>query len=64
MVSIVTTNRAPSDLQGISMTLLDAEARQQAHSSQGNFLANLAVGNKSTIAASSDLPTYASQPSP
>lgn len=56
MISIITTSRVPFDLQWISMALLDAEVRHQAHSSQGIFLATLATKSKASMVAPMDLP--------
>ncbi|KAK5775515.1 hypothetical protein PVK06_043413 [Gossypium arboreum] len=45
MVSIITTSKIPFNLQGITMVLLDAEARQEGHLSQNLFLASLVVAS-------------------
>lgn len=42
VISIITMSQTPFDLQGIFTTLLDVEARQQAHLAQVNIAANLA----------------------
>lgn len=45
VVSIITTSRLPFDLQSITTTLLDAEARQKALLSQVTISTNVAVNN-------------------
>ncbi|KAG8473650.1 hypothetical protein CXB51_035527 [Gossypium anomalum] len=58
IVSTITTSQIPFDLQAITTALLDAEARQQAHFSQAQISANLAMTNHST----SSLPAYNNHP--